>query len=97
VLNATNKEALVQVLGKTPGNWIGAEIGLWVVPTMMSGKPTRGVRLRVLNKPAAASAPVPTPAPKPTAAEEKPWPDEPGDPGFDADLNGPPEFDEVAV
>jgi hypothetical protein len=83
VLNSTNKNALVDKLGKRPADWIGAEVGIYTEPTMYGGKPTRGLRLRVLNKPAATAVPKPSPrpAPKPASAEEAPWPDEPDDPG----------------
>jgi hypothetical protein len=67
VVNATNMNVLVDALGRKPAEWIGAEIGLFTEPTVMSGKATRGLRLRVLNKP---SGPAP-----------KPWPDEADDPG----------------
>jgi len=88
VVNMTNKTTLVDALGKNPANWVGAEVGVLTEPTMMAGKPTRGVRLRVLNRPSTAPAakaipkppPAPTPAPA-AAAETAPWPDEPGDPG----------------
>jgi hypothetical protein len=88
VLNATNKNALVEALGCTPANWIVAEVGLFTGPSMMAGKPTRGVRLRVLGKPPGpAPVPVPKPpAPTPPATETAPWPDEPGDPGPTADF-----------
>jgi hypothetical protein len=78
VLNVTNKVVLVDALGRKPADWIGAEVGLFTEPTVMAGKATRGLRLRVLNKPS-GPAPVPKPAPKPSA----PWPDEAGDPGPD--------------
>jgi hypothetical protein len=78
VLNVTNKNVLVDALGRNPADWIGAEIGLFTEPTVMAGKATRGLRLRVLNKPS-EPAPAPKPAPKPDA----PWPDEVGDPGPD--------------
>jgi hypothetical protein len=78
VLNATNKTILVDALGRTPANWVGAEVGLLTEPTNMAGKPTRGLRLRVLNKPSDIAA-APKRAPKPDA----PWPDEAGDPGPD--------------
>lgn len=84
VLNATNKNALVDKLGKNPADWIGAEVGLYTEPTQYGGKPTRGLRLRVLgpSKPAAKPvAPAPKPAPKPAAAEEAPPSDQEGDPG----------------
>jgi hypothetical protein len=73
VLNATNKNALVDKLGKTPANWIDAEVGLLTEVTQFQGKLTRGLRLRVLSLPKKVAA-----APKLTA---EPPPDEPGDPG----------------
>jgi hypothetical protein len=91
VLNSTNINALVDALGKRPTDWIDADVGIYTEPTMFGGKPTKGLRLRVLNKPAAMSAPKPVPprpAPKAIAAEEAPWPDQQGDPG--------PEFGEAA-
>jgi hypothetical protein len=85
VANATNIKTLVDALGKAPSGWLNADVGIFTEPTMMAGKPTRGVRLRVLGKPpGAAPAPVPAPkapAPAPTATEAAPWLDEPGDPG----------------
>ena len=86
VLNATNKNALVDELGRNPADWIGAEVGLFTEPTNMGGKPTRGLRLRVLKNPSstAGTAPAPKPPPKP----DVPWPDEAGDPG--------PDFDDAA-
>jgi hypothetical protein len=84
VLNATNINALVAVLGRNPADWTGAEVGIFTEPTIMAGKPTRGVRLRVLNKPSGA-APVAKPAPKP---HTPPWPEDAEDPG--------PEFVEAA-
>ena len=86
VLNATNKTALVDALGRIPADWIGAEIGLLTEPCMMAGKPTRGLRVRVLNKPTSASTPKPVPPLKlasaaATTAEPPPWLDQPDDPG----------------
>jgi hypothetical protein len=85
VANATNIKTLVDALGKAPSGWLNADVGIFTEPTMMAGKPTRGVRLRVLGKPpaaAAAHAPTPKPpAPAPTAKDAAPWPDESGDPG----------------
>jgi hypothetical protein len=86
VLNVTNKTTIVDALGKTPADWIGAEVGLLTEPTIMAGKPTRGLRLRVLNKPgdtSSAPKPAPKPAPQAGAKDETPWPDQPGDPGPD--------------
>ena len=91
VLNVTNKTTIVDALGKTPADWIGAEVGLLTEPTMMAGKPVKGLRLRVLNKPlrskpgdaAPAPAPAPKPAPAPAGTAEAPWPEQPGDPGPD--------------
>jgi hypothetical protein len=78
VLNTTNKNALVDALGKPPAGWIGAEVGIYTEPTVYAGKPTRGLRLRVLNKPS-GTAPAAKPAPQP----DTPWPDQAGDPGPD--------------
>jgi hypothetical protein len=90
VLNTTNKNALVDELGKRPANWIGAEVGIYTEPTTYNGKPTRGLRLRVLNKPAATPPPKASPAPKPAATEGAPWPDQLDDPG--AEVNKPYEL-----
>jgi hypothetical protein len=97
VLNATNKDALVDKLGKTPANWIGASVGLFVDPKVtFAGKRVKGLRLRVLTPPAAAAPatkPTPQPTTKPPAAAANDWPEEKGDPGFDPDLKDPaPEF-----
>jgi hypothetical protein len=83
VLNVTNKNILVEALGRDPAKWRHADVGVFTVPTAMGGKATRGLRLRVLYTPATA-APPSGPAPKPDA----PWPDEADDPG--------PEFVEAA-
>jgi hypothetical protein len=94
VVNATNKNTLVDKLGGDPADWIGAEVGLLTEPTQFAGKPTRGLRLRVLNPPKAqpkSVAALPSkPAPKPAAAAEEMPPDYPDDPGFqgtDADFS----------
>jgi hypothetical protein len=65
VLNSTNINVLVDALDKPPAGWIDAEVGIYTEPTMFGGKATRGLRLRVLNKPAAKAH----------------WRDQPGDPG----------------
>jgi hypothetical protein len=101
VVNATNKNLLVASLGRNPQGWIGAQVGLFAEEVQFSGRTVRGLRLRVLAKPDASSpTPIPKPAPKPTptpaAAAANPWPDQPGDPGFDPHLNPSPEFDEAA-
>jgi hypothetical protein len=91
VLNATNINTLIDELGKDPSGWKGAEVGIFTGPTIFAGKPTKGLRLQVLNKPAATPAPKPIPpkpSPKSAAAEETPWPDLGDDPG--------PEFIDVA-
>ena len=76
VLNATNKNTLVDALGRNPADWIGAEVGLFTEPTVMAGKPTRGLRLRVLNKPSSTALSKPTPKP-----DTPPWPEDADDPG----------------
>jgi len=86
VLNATNKNALVDKLGRVPANWVNADVGLYTENTQFQGKPTKGLRLRVLGPAktattAAKAAPA-KPA-KPVTIEET--------------LNDPvPEFDEAA-
>ena len=86
VLNATNKNALVDRLGRVPASWVGADIGLFTENTQFQGKPTKGLRLRVLGpaKTAAKAAPAkPTKPAKPVTIEET--------------LDDPiPEFDEAA-
>lgn len=88
VLNGTNKTNLVDALGRTPADWIGAEVGIYTDPTTFGGKPTKGLRLRVLNKPATRPKAASKPVFKPAATEKTPWSDEPGDPG--------PDFNEAA-
>ena len=78
VLNTTNKTILVDALGRNPADWIGAEIGLFTEPTVMAGKATKGLRLRVLNKPSGTAS-----APKPALKPDAPWPDQADDPGPD--------------
>jgi hypothetical protein len=86
VLNATNKNALVDKLGRVPANWVGADIGLYTEPTQFGGKPTRGLRLRVLG-PAKTAAKV---APAKSAKTAKPV-------TIEETLDDPvPEFDEAA-
>ena len=88
VVNATNKEELVTALGRIPANWSGAELGLYVVPTQFAGRPTKGLRIRVLSKPTATPKPQlqrpqsPTPPQPHAAAEQPPW-EQHGDPGFE--------------
>jgi hypothetical protein len=100
VLNATNKEELVNAHGRTPANWVGSEVGIFTAPTTFGGRPVVGLRLRVLgpvSKPAAVSKPVPAskpaPATKPVPAS---WPNEKDDPGFDPDRNDSPDIDQFA-
>jgi hypothetical protein len=69
VLNATNKNMLVDKLGKVPANWINAEVGLFTVPTTYKGQPTKGLRLHVFGP--AKTAPVkPAKSAKPMSLEE---------------------------
>ena len=91
VLNVTNKNILVDALGKAPAGWLNATVGILVDPNVgFAGKKTGGVRLRVLLPPPAAAKPATKPTTKPatktkaiaktTVAE---WPEEAGDPGPD--------------
>jgi hypothetical protein len=102
VLNTTNKDALVGSLGRTPANWIGATVGIYVDPNVTyAGKRMKGLRLRVLGAaeapPKPTPAPSPTPKPKPTAASASvAWPEEKDDPGpeFNDDV---PDFSPAAA
>ena len=50
VLNATNKNELVEKLGRDPAKWKGASVGLYVDPNVTyAGKRVAGLRLRVLG------------------------------------------------
>jgi hypothetical protein len=88
VVNATNKDELVKELGRNPANWKNAEVGIYTIETTFGGKPTKGLRLRVLSVPKAAAAPKVAKPTKPAPAEEASWPEEEGDPG--------PEYTEAA-
>jgi hypothetical protein len=84
VLNATNKNSLVDALGGKPADWINAEIGLYTEATQFGGKSMRGLRLKVLS--AAKARPTTEGAPfsdglddllgPDTAAEGPPWSDD---------------------
>jgi hypothetical protein len=66
VLNTTNKNALVDKLGKDPADWADADVGLYTENTQFGGKPVKGLRLRVLG-PAKTAATTAKAAPaKPT-------------------------------
>jgi hypothetical protein len=82
VLNATNKDALVDKLGRNPAGWTGATIGLFVDPNVMfQGKRTKGLRLRVLLPPARpATTAKPTP---PAPPSEESWAEESPDPNWE--------------
>ena len=69
VLNATNKNVLVEKLGKVPADWVGADVGLYTENTQYGGKPTKGLRLTVFGP--AKTAPVkPAKSTKPVSREE---------------------------
>jgi hypothetical protein len=71
VLNATNKNVLVDALGRDPASWVNAEVGLYTVDTAYQGKSMRGVRLKVFSRPEPKAA---APKPEPKAAAPKPEP-----------------------
>lgn len=58
VLNDTNQETLVEALGRVPGKWLGAVIGIYVDRSVTFGGKRGGVRLRVL--PSVATKPEPS-------------------------------------
>ena len=70
------RSSLLTALGRNPADWVGAEVGLFTEPTVMAGKATRGLRLRVLNRPSADRR-------RPHRKPDAPWPNEAGDPGPD--------------
>jgi hypothetical protein len=60
LLNTTNKNAIVDALGKNPADWIGGPLGIFVDPNVVYGANRGGVRIRVLTsavKPKAAPPP----------------------------------------
>jgi len=66
VLITTNKDAIVDAVGKNPAKWIGVSVGIFVDPNVsFGGKRTGGIRLRVLPPSAASKAPVMPPEPPP--------------------------------
>ena len=58
ILNVTNKNVLVDRLGRNPADWIGADIGVKTGPVSFQGKTVQGFQLVVLNEPPKA-APAP--------------------------------------
>ena len=69
-LNATNMNILLAGLGKSPGTWVGREIGVFFDPTVKVGNEVKGgLRVKVFEAdpfatpvPAAVAAPVTVPA-----------------------------------
>ena len=88
VLNATNKNVLVDALGKVPASWGGADIGLYTENTQFAGKPVKGLRLRVLGPAKTTTA---------AAAPNKPAKSAKSAKNIEETLDDPvPEFDEAA-
>ena len=85
ILNATNKDILIEAYGKKPAGWLRADIGIYVDPNVMFGGVKKGgVRLKSILPPAPAAKAVPatpTPAANPPAAATTAWPEQTGDPG----------------
>jgi hypothetical protein len=66
VLNATNKNELVEKLSRKPADWIGALVGLYVDPNVIyAGKRVAGLRLRVLGRATTAKPAVSAGSPEP--------------------------------
>ena len=89
ILNPTNKNILIDALGKAAADWLGATVGVFVDPNVtFGGKRTGGVRLKVLLPPARAAKPAKPVAAKPTtpAAAATEWSEEKGDPGADPSM-----------
>jgi hypothetical protein len=88
VLNATNKNALVDKLGKVPASWVGTDIGLYTENTQFGGKPVKGLRLRVLGPAKTTTA---------AAAPNKPAKSAKSAKSIEDTLDDPvPEFEEAA-
>jgi hypothetical protein len=59
VINTTNMQTLVEALGRVPGKWVGAVIGIYVDRNVtFGGKRVAGLRLRVIAP--AATKPEPS-------------------------------------
>jgi hypothetical protein len=65
VLNSTNKNTLVDGLGRSPAAWTNAEVGILTEVTSFGGKSMLGLRLRIINR---VMTPKPAPAPEPEPA-----------------------------
>jgi hypothetical protein len=88
VLNATNKNALVDKLGRVPANWVNADVGLYTENTQFAGKPVKGLRLRVLGPAKTAAKAAPAKPTKPVTPAKT----------IEETLDDPiPEFDEAAA
>jgi hypothetical protein len=51
VLNTTNYKLLSAEISRHPGEWVGAEIGLYVTDTSFGGRPEKGIRVKLLKLP----------------------------------------------
>ena len=51
VLNTTNYKYLCAEISRHPGEWVGAEIGLYVTDTSFGGRPEKGIRVKLLKLP----------------------------------------------
>jgi hypothetical protein len=71
VLNATNKNVLVDALGKVPASWVGTDVGLYTENTQFGGKPVKGLRLRVLGPAKTAAEVKSAKSAKPTKSIEE--------------------------
>ena len=69
VLNTTNYNLLRASVSRHPGEWVGAVLGVYTEMTSFGGKPTRGIRLKVVKLPEGFTSPSPAPA-SATASEE---------------------------
>jgi hypothetical protein len=57
VLNTTNYKYLCAEISRHPGEWVGAEIGLYVTDTNFGGRPEKGIRVKLLKAPAGVDKP----------------------------------------
>jgi hypothetical protein len=62
VLNSTNFNLLRAGISRHPGEWVGAEIGIFTEMTSFAGQPKRGIRLKILKLPEGIATAKPAPA-----------------------------------
>jgi hypothetical protein len=57
VLNTTNFRLMKLSVSRHPGEWVGTVLGVFTEPTSFGGRPTRGIRIKVLKLPEGLTPP----------------------------------------